>query len=101
MGQAGAARVDVGAVRAIAREYETAALVVDAAVRTHLSDFAFGGACAGQAYVGHGESVRVALEDVVTALRQWSRASGEIAAVLRASADRYQDADARAAARVG
>ncbi|MDZ4266209.1 MAG: type VII secretion target [Mycobacterium sp.] len=101
MGQAGAARVDVGVVRSIAREYETAALVVDAAVRTHLSDFAFGGACAGQAYVGHGESIRAALEDVVTSLRQWSRASGEIAAALRASADRYQDADARAAARVG
>ena len=101
MGQPGAARVDVGALRAIAREYETAAQVVDGAVRTHLSDFAFGAACAGRAYVVHGDSLRAALDDVVTSLRQWSRAAGEVAAALRASADRYQDADARAAERVG
>lgn len=101
MGQPGAARVDVGALRAIAREYETAAQVVDGAVRTHLSDFAFGAACAGRAYVVHGDSLRAALDDVVMSLRQWSRAAGEVAAALRASADRYQDADARAAERVG
>ncbi len=34
---------------------------------------------------------------VVTSLRQWSRAADEIAAALRSSADRYQDADAYAA----
>ena len=101
MGQPGAARVDVGALRAIAREYETAAQVVDGAVRTHLSDFAFGAACAGRAYVVHGDSLRAALDDVVMSLRQCSRAAGAVAAALRASADRYQDADARAAERVG
>ena len=101
MGQAGAARVDVGAVRALAREYETAALIVEDAVRTHLSDFAFGGAAAGRAYVAHGDALRATLVDVVASLRQWSRAATEIAAVLRSSADRYQDADARAAVRVG
>ena len=101
MGQPGAARVDVGALRAIAREYETAAQVVDGAVRTHLSDFAFGAASAGRAYVVHGEALRAALDDVVASLRQWSRAAGEVAAALRASADRYQDADVRAAERVG
>jgi len=101
MGQPGATRVDVGALRAIAREYETAALIVDAAVRTHLSDFAFGGAAAGRAYIAHGETLRAAMDGVVTSLRQWSRAAYEVAAALRSSADRYQDADARAAARVG
>ncbi len=101
MGQAGAARVDVGAVLTIAREYETAALIVDAAVRTHLSDFAFGGAAAGRGYVAHGDTLRAALDDVVTSMRQWSRAAGEIAAALRSSADRYRDADVRAAGRVG
>ncbi|MGZ8803333.1 MAG: type VII secretion target [Mycobacterium sp.] len=101
MGQAGAARVDVGTVRAIAREYETAALIVDAAVRTHLSELAFGGACAGRAYIAHGDKLRDGLDDVATSLRQWSRAASEIAAALRSSADRYQDADARAAERVG
>lgn len=101
MGQTGAARVDAGAVRALAREYETAALIVDGAVRTHLSDFTFGGAGAGRAYTAHGDALRAALDDVVVSLRLWSRAAAEIAAVLRASADRYQDADARAALRVG
>jgi hypothetical protein len=37
----------------------------------------------------------------VDGLRQWSRASAEIAAVLRTSADRYAEADADAARRVG
>ncbi len=101
MGQADAAYVDVGAVRAIAREYESAALIVDGAVQTHLSDLAFGGACAGRAYVAHGVTLRAALDDVVASLRQWSRAASEVAVALRSSADRYQDADARAAGRVG
>lgn len=97
----GTAHVDVAAVRAIAREYETAALIVDGAVRTHLSDLAFGGAAAGRAHIAHGDTLRAALDDVTTSLRQWSRASLEIAAVLRSSADRYQDAEARAAGRLG
>ncbi|MGB0971891.1 MAG: type VII secretion target [Mycobacterium sp.] len=96
-----AARVDVGAMRAIAREYEAAALTVEGTVRTHLSDLAFGGACAGRDYFTHGVALRAALDDVVTSLRQWSRAANEIAAVLRSAADLYQDADARAATWVG
>lgn len=101
MGQLGAARVDVGEVRAIAREYEAAALIVDGAVRIHLGDLSFGGADAGRAYTAHGDTLRAALDDVVASLRQWSRAASEIAATLRSSADRYQDADARAAGRLG
>lgn len=101
MGQADAARVDIGAVRAIAREYESAAVIVDGAVRTHLSDLAFGGASAGREYVVHGVTLRAALDDVATSLRNWSRAAGEIAVALRSSADRYQDADARAAGWLG
>ncbi len=101
MGQADAARVDIGAVRAIAREYESAALIVDGAARTHLSDLAFGGASAGREYVAHGDTLRAALDDVATSLRKWSRAASEIAVALRSSADRYQDADARAAGWLG
>lgn len=101
MGQANAARIDVGAVRALAREYDSAAMIVDGAVRTHLSNPAFGGASAGRAYVAHGVTLRAELDDVATSLRGWSRAASEIAATLRSSADRYQDADARAAGRVG
>lgn len=101
MGYADSARVDVGALRAMAREYETAALIVAAAVRTQLSDLDFGGACAGRAHVAYGVALRAALDDVVASLRQWSQAAVGIAATLRSSADRYQDADARAAGRVG
>ena len=101
MGTAGAARVDTAAVRAIAREYESAAAILDGAVRTHLSDLDVGGATAGRAYVAHGDAVRAALVAVTMSMRQWSRATMEIAAVLRVSADRYQDADASAARRVG
>lgn len=101
MGTTGATRVDLGTLRAIAREYETAATIVDDAVRNRLDHLAFGGAAAGRAYLGHGEELHRALRDVVASLRQWSRAATEIASALRASADRYVDADDRAAERVG
>lgn len=101
MGTAGAARVDTVALHAIAREYETAATIVDAALRTHLSGLEFGGATAGRAHAAHGDAVRDALSGVAAELRQWSRAATEIAVALRASADRYRDADARAGERVG
>ena len=101
MGYADATRVDVEAVRAIAREYETAASIVDAAVRIHLGELAFGAASAGRAHLAHGEALRAALDEVVMSLRQWSRASGEIAGALRASAARYQDADVHVAGRLG
>lgn len=99
MGTTDAARVDAAAVRAIAREYETVAAILDA--RTHLSDVDVGGAMAGRAYVEHGDALRTALFDLGSSLRQWSRATMEIAAALRASVDRYQDADSYAAGRVG
>ncbi|MGP4057338.1 ESX-1 secretion-associated protein [Mycobacterium sp. 4D054] len=101
MGTSGAARVDTAAVRAIAREYETAASILDSTVRHHLSGLAFDGATAGRAHVAHGDALRDKLSDVVTTLREWSRAAQEIAAALRASADRYQAADLRAAERLG
>jgi hypothetical protein len=97
----GTTGVDAGMVRAIAREYETAAGIVDGAARHHLGALTFGGSTAGRAYVAHGEALRGALDEVVLALRQWSRAAAEIASVLQCSADRYAEADARAAERVG
>ncbi len=101
MGIAGAARVDTAAVRAIAREYETVAAILDATVRTHLSGLGFGGATAGRAHVAHGDALRGKLFDVITGLRQWSRAAEEIAAALQGSVERYQSGDAAAADRVG
>jgi uncharacterized protein YukE len=100
MGETAAARVDVSALLSIARQYQAAADTVDSAVRIHLTGLAFDGAVAGRAHVARGDALRAAVDRLVLQLRQWSRASAEIAATLRASADRYADADARAAERV-
>ena len=88
MGQPEVARVDVAALHAVARQYEAAADIVD-------------GAAAGRAHVARGDAIRTAVDHIVDQLRQWSRAAVEIAAALRASADRYAEADASAARRVG
>jgi hypothetical protein len=44
--------------------------------------------------------MRRSVEQVGDAMRLWSRACVEIASALRASADRYVEADGRAARRV-
>lgn len=101
MGTAQAARVDTAAVRAIAREYDTAAAILDSAAHTHLGGLDVGAATSGRAYVAYGDALRGALAELASSLRQWSRAATEIAAALRVSADHYQDADSYAAGRVG
>src|SRR5215217_8727154 len=100
MGQPDAARVDVEALLGVARQYDACADIVDGAVRTQLN-LEFDGAGAGRTHIARGDALRAAVDRVVDQLRQWSRASREIAAVLRASADRYTEADARAAQRLG
>jgi hypothetical protein len=101
MGESGVARVDVAALHEVARRYETVADIVDGAVRTHLTGLMFDGAVAGRMHAARGDGVRVAVDHIVGQLRQWSRAAAEIAATLRASADRYAEADAGAATRLG
>ncbi|MDG4664041.1 type VII secretion target [Mycobacterium sp. 236(2023)] len=101
MGTADAARVDTGAVRAMAQEFGAVSSIVDDAVRKHLSHFDFGGATAGRAYVHHGDALRQTIFGVAASLQEWSRAAAEIAAVLETSADRYEDSDAAAARRLG
>jgi len=101
MGETDTAHVDVAGLLGMARQYQAAADSIDAAVRTHLTGFEFDGASAGRAYVARGDAVRAGVDNVAAQLRLWSRASAEIAAVLRGSADRYADADARAGRRVG
>jgi Excreted virulence factor EspC, type VII ESX diderm len=101
MGQPEVTRVDVAALHAVARQYEAVADIVEGVVRTHLAGLMFDGAAAGRVHVGRGDALRAAVEHVVDQLRQWSRAAAEIAAVLRVSADRYAEADASAARRVG
>ncbi|SEH92613.1 Excreted virulence factor EspC, type VII ESX diderm [Mycolicibacterium rutilum] len=101
MGGTDAARVDVTALASVATQYQTAADIVAAAARTHLAALSFDGAAAGQAYVAHGDAVRRAVEEVADQLWRWSRAASEIAGALRASADRYAEADLRAVGRMG
>jgi hypothetical protein len=101
MGQPEIARVDVAALHTVARQYETIADIVEGAVRTHLTGLVFDGATAGRMHVARGDALRTAVDHVVGQLSQWARASTEVAAALRASADRYAEADAGAARRVG
>ena len=101
MGQPDVARVDVAALFGVAGQYEAVADIIDGAVRSHLSGLAFDGAAAGRMHVARGDALRHAVDNVVDQLRQWSRACAEIAAALRTSADRYAQADAHAARRVG
>ena len=97
----GSTGVDVGALRAVAGEYERAADIVGRAVRDQLQQLRFGGSTAGRAYVAHGEALQAALRELTASVSEWSRAAGEIASALEVSADRYVDADGRAAGRVG
>jgi hypothetical protein len=92
--------MDVAAVRDVADQHAASAAALEAAVRTHLSHLNFGGATAGRAYAARGDTLHAALDRIADGLIQWSRASAEIAAALRASADRYVSADERAGARV-
>ena len=101
MGQPEVARVDIAALHAVAHQYDTVADVVDSAVRRHLTGLTFDGAVAGRAHAARGDSLRAAVDHVADQLGQWSRAAAEIAAALRASADRYADADANVAGRLG
>jgi hypothetical protein len=101
VGEPDAARVDVAAVLDAARHYDAAADIVDTAIRMHLTGLRFDGAVAGRIHTAHGDALRIAVDDVVERLRQWSRAATEIAVELRACADRYVHVDARGARRLG
>jgi Excreted virulence factor EspC, type VII ESX diderm len=101
MGQPNAARVDVAALIGVASQYHAIADIVGGAVRSHVAGLAFDGAVAGREHAARGDALRYSMEHVVDQLLQWSRASAEIAAALRASADRYAVADSQAARRVG
>jgi hypothetical protein len=101
VGEPDTAHVDVAAVHDVARQYDAAADIVDAAVRTHLTALRFDGAVAGRIHAAHGDALRLAVDDLVHRLQQWTRAAAEIAAQLRSCADRYVDVDVRGARRIG
>ena len=93
--------VDATAVHAVANRFDDAAHLIDGTVRTHFGRLAFDGATAGHAYIGHGDALRLALHRLSGELAQWARATVEAATALRASADRYAEADQHAGARIG
>lgn len=101
MGDVTAASLDGAALAAVAAGYDAVAADLDSVVRDCRRGPVFDGASAGYHHVADGDAVRSAVDEVTDGLRRWSRASAEIAAVLRGSIDRYAVADARAAARVG
>ena len=102
MGTIGSTRVDVGAVLAVAGRYDGIADAVEGVARTHLARLAFDGSVAGRDHAARGEAQRRAVDGVVgQQLHYWARSAREIAAALRSSCDRYVEADARGAARVG
>lgn len=90
--------VDAAAVRAVAERFNTAADLIDAAVHTRLS---FDGAAAGRAHIAEGDALRRTLDRWTVEFARWSRATAEIAAVLRSGAQRYTDAELRTADRLG
>ncbi len=94
------AYVDAAAVHAIANRFDEAAHLIDGAVRSQFGRLAFDGTTSGRAYIGQGDALRFAMHRLSGELTQWARASMEVAASLRASADRYDDADQLAAARI-
>jgi hypothetical protein len=91
--------VDTAALRAAAQRFDTAADLLDAALRAQLSRLRFDGALAGRAHVAGGDAVRAALDRLAAEVAQWSRAAAEVAAALRATADGYADAELNAAIR--
>lgn len=100
MGEPDAARVDVAALLGVARQYDAAAEIVDSAIRMRLTGLAFDGGSAGRLHTARGDTLRSAVDEIADQAQQWARAAAEIASALRASADRYIDADARAAQRI-
>jgi hypothetical protein len=92
--------IDTAAVHAVADRFAAAAGLIDGAACDHMARLAFGGSSAGRAHTARGDALRAGLDRLAAELSQWSRAAVEIAVVLRASANRYADADVYAAARI-
>lgn len=100
MKERNSAEIDVLAVHQVADRLRAAAELVDGAVGEHLARLAFSGAGAGRAYTARGDALRAGLQRLTAGVSQWSRASAGVAACLRASAERYADAELRAARRI-
>jgi hypothetical protein len=93
-------QIDAPATHRVANQFAMAAEFIDRARLDHLARLAFGGAGAGRAHTARGDALRAELARLAAQVSQWSRASTEIAAALRSSAERYADAELYAAARI-
>ncbi|NDJ89157.1 type VII secretion target [Mycolicibacter kumamotonensis] len=93
--------LDAAALRSVADCFEATSADLDTAIRIRLGALRFDGSLAGRDYVAAGEALRRALDGFAPQLTSWSRASTEIAAVLRAGLQRYRSAESVAADRVG
>lgn len=93
-------QIDLPGAQRIANQFAMAAEFIDRSVSDHLSRLAFTGASAGRTHTARGDALRVELDRLVAQVSGWSRASAEIAAALRSSAERYADAELYAAARI-
>ena len=76
---------------------DTAADILLAALRTRLSGLQFDGSAAGRMHAAAGGSVRIAIDRAAADMAQWASVARETGAALRAGADRYTDAESRAA----
>jgi hypothetical protein len=92
----GNTRVDTAAVRAAAQRFDTA---VDVLGGASLNGLRFDGSLAGRVHTAHGGALHSAVDRLVAEAAQWSRAAEEVAAALRVTADRYGEAELRAAVR--
>ncbi|MCV7009739.1 hypothetical protein [Mycobacterium gordonae] len=91
---------DSADVCGIANRIDDAAELINNAVANHLSRLIFDGARAGRAYAVSGDRLRAEIDRLAAEVSQWARAAVEIAAALRAGADRYAEAESYAAARI-
>lgn len=94
----GNTRVDTAAMRAAAHRFGAAAEILDGALL--MRGLRFDGSTAGRAHTARGDGLRAALDRLTGEIANWSRAAEEIAAAVLAGADRYADAEVRAAAGV-
>ncbi|AQT81406.1 hypothetical protein B1R94_22350 [Mycolicibacterium litorale] len=92
----GNTRVDTAAMRIAAQRFDAVAGVLGGMPLTRLE---FDGTVAGAVHTAHGNALRSAVERLVGQVAQWSRAAEEVAYALRMTADRYSDAELRAAVR--
>ncbi|MCF6385728.1 ESX-1 secretion-associated protein [Mycobacterium sp. MBM] len=101
MGHLESARMDAGAVLAVANRYDDIAERVDAARRRCQAALAFTAARAGREYTDGGAQLRRSVDDTIAALHGWSRGCADIAAQLRRCTDVYAQVDELAARRIG